>query len=133
MERLPSVLLENAVKEFSKLPGIGRKTALRLVLYLLHRPMPEVDRFSDAITNLRREIKYCKKCNNICESDICGICSSAKRDKSTICVVEDLRDIIAIEHTEQYNGLYHVLGGIINPIEGIGPDQLNISALVERV
>ncbi|MBT8195404.1 MAG: recombination protein RecR [Bacteroidia bacterium] len=133
MERLPSALLENAVKEFSKLPGIGRKTALRLVLHLLHRPITEVSTFGEAVIKLRKEINYCKICNNICESEVCEICTAPKRDKSTICVVEDLRDIIAIEHTEQYKGLYHVLGGIINPIEGIGPDQLNISALIERV
>lgn len=133
MEKFSSKLLQTAVDEFSKLPGIGKKTALRLVLHLLRQKEEDVGVFADAITNLRNNILYCKKCFNISDKEECEICSSNSRDKSTICVVEDLRDIIALENTGQYNGLYHVLGGIISPMDGIGPDDLHIDALINRV
>ncbi|MGX5689172.1 recombination mediator RecR [Arcticibacter tournemirensis] len=128
-----SRLLENAVNEFSKLPGVGQKTALRLVLHLLNQPSQEVENLSDALTRLKREIRYCKVCGNISDSEVCGVCSANKRDKSLVCIVEDTRDIMAIENTNQYNGVYHVLGGLISPMDGIGPSDLNIERLVERV
>jgi len=126
----PSKLIENAVVEFAKLPGIGKKTAMRLVLHLLKQKETEVELFGEAIIKMRKETKFCKNCNNISDNDLCSICSSHKRDHSTICVVEDVRDVIAIENTEQYKGIYHVLGGIISPIEGIGPNDLNIQPLI---
>ena len=132
-DKYPSSLLEKAVSEFSKLPGIGRKSALRLVLYMLRRENEEVDDFSEAITTLKHEVKYCKVCHNISDTDVCPICSDVRRDATTICVVENIQDVMAIEKTQQYNGLYHVLGGIISPMDGIGPNDIEISSLVERV
>ena len=131
--QLPSSLLESAVNEFSKLPGIGKKTALRLVLHLLKKETGEVQQFSDTISRMRREIKFCQRCCNIADADICSICANSMRKQDMICVVENIRDVIAIESTQQYNGIYHVLGGIISPLDGIGPDQLNIESLIQRV
>lgn len=128
-----SKLLENAVAEFSKLPGIGQKTALRLVLHLLNQDKEDVGRFSHALTRLRNEIKYCKVCCNIADQDICEICAAPKRNRQLICIVEDTRDVMSIENTNQYNGLYHVLGGLISPMDGIGPSDLHIEPLVERL
>lgn len=129
----PSRLLENAVNEFASLPGIGRKTALRLVMHLLRKDSEEVRRFGETIIRLREDIKYCKICHNISDTEICGICSDKSRDPSIICVVESVQDVLAIENTRQYRGLYHVLGGIISPIDGIGPSDLNIDSLEEKV
>lgn len=133
MESLSSKLLQSAVDEFSRLPGIGRKTSLRLVLHLLKQPKEQVENFTGAISSLRSHVQYCKLCFNISDSELCPICSSPVRDHTMICVVEDLRDIIAIENTSQYKGLYHVTGGIISPMNGIGPDDLTISPLIDRV
>lgn len=134
MERqYPSVALERAVREFSTLPGIGRKTALRLVLHLLSRPEEEVRQFGQAFVSLKSEIRYCKVCHNISDSDVCMICANPKRDVSMICVVENIQDVLAIENTMQFNGLYHVLGGVISPVDGVGPMNLQIESLVERV
>jgi recombination protein RecR len=130
---LSSNLLEAAVKEFSQLPGIGKKTALRLVLHLLKQEENTVTQFSETITRMRREIKFCKQCHNIADHELCSICSNSSRKKETICVVENIRDVIAIESTEQYNGLYHVLGGVISPLDGIGPEQLTLESLSNRV
>lgn len=131
--QLPSTLLENAVAEFSKLPGIGKKTALRLVLHLLKKEVNEVQHFGETIAKMRRDIKFCHRCHNISDGDICSICSNSQRKQEMICVVENIRDVIAIESTQQFNGVYHVLGGIISPLDGIGPDQLNIESLVHRI
>jgi recombination protein RecR len=128
-----SKLLENAVNEFSRLPGIGNKTALRLVLHLLQQPVQDVERLSESLIQLRKEIKHCVKCRNISDQDICEICVSVKRDQGLICVVEDTRDVMAIENTNQYNGVYHVLGGLISPMDGVGPSQLNIDSLIDRL
>ena len=128
-----SKLLEDAVAEFAKLPGVGQKTALRLVLHLLKQDRAEVDRFSISISKLRNEIQFCQTCHNISDHLICQICSAPKRDKGTICVVEDTRDVMAIENTNQYNGLYHVLGGLISPMDGVGPSDLEVDTLVERL
>ena len=128
-----SALLENAVNEFSKLPGIGRKTALRLVLHLLKQEGPAVSHFSEVIAKMRSEIRFCHRCYNVSDGDICSICANSSRKQELICVVESLRDVIAIESTQQYNGIYHVLGGIISPLDGVGPDQLNIEPLIARV
>jgi recombination protein RecR len=128
-----SALLENAVNEFAKLPGIGKKTALRLVLHLLKQNENDVTRFSEVIAKMRNEIKFCHRCYNVADGDICSICANSMRKQETICVVENIRDVIAIESTQQYNGTYHVLGGIISPLDGIGPDQLNIESLIQRV
>lgn len=128
-----SKLLENAVAEFAKLPGVGQKTALRLVLHLLNRDKDEVQKFSTAISKLRNEIQFCQTCHNISDQQVCEICSSYKRDHSLICVVEDTRDVMAIENTSQYNGVYHVLGGLISPMDGIGPADLEVDTLVERL
>lgn len=128
-----SRLIENAVEEFSRLPGIGKKTALRLVLHLLKQDPSQTSELSHALVDLRNNIKYCEKCFNISDEEVCNICKSSRRDQSIICLVEDTRDVLAIENTSQYNGLYHVLGGIISPIEGIGPDELKITELIERV
>lgn len=128
-----SSLLENAVTEFAKLPGIGKKTALRLVLHLLKQDVKEVGHFSEIISKMRSEIKFCQRCFNVADGDICSICSNSMRRQEMICVVENIRDVIAIESTQQYNGTYHVLGGIISPLDGIGPDQLNIESLIHRV
>jgi recombination protein RecR len=130
---LPSTLLENAVHEFSKLPGIGRKTALRLALHLLKQNEQEVELFGNAMIRLRKEIVYCRVCYNISDTDVCSICSNPSRDAQTVCVVENIRDVMSIENTQQYKGLYHVLGGIISPMEGIGPSDLQIDSLIERV
>ncbi len=130
---LSSHLLEAAVKEFSKLPGIGKKTALRLVLHLLKQEQTEVANFSDTISRMRKEIKFCKNCFNISDQDQCTICTQPSRKRGIVCVVESIRDVIAIESTEQYNGLYHVLNGVISPLDGIGPDQLTIESLTSRV
>lgn len=129
----PSQLLEKAVCEFSKLPGIGRKTALRLVLDLLRRTEDEVDGFASAVTRLRKKVKHCRVCHNISDTDVCPICSDRRRDTTSICVVENIRDVMAVENTQQYNGLYHVLGGIISPMDGVGPSDIEIDSLVERV
>jgi len=128
-----SKLLENAVNEFSSLPGIGQKTALRLVLHLLNQPQAEVEKFSNSLLILKRDIRYCNECHNISDHELCQICSSVKRDKSLVCVVEDTRDVMAIENTGQYQGTYHVMGGLISPMDGIGPSDLNIESLVKRV
>lgn len=132
-QQYPSQLLERAVQEFSKLPGIGRKTALRLVLHLLRQDEADVLQFSDAVRDMRREVKRCRVCHNICDSDVCPICSDPRRDAETICVVENIQDVLAVENTQQYHGLYHVLGGVISPMDGIGPADLEIESLVERV
>ncbi|MEO7214284.1 recombination mediator RecR [Mucilaginibacter sp.] len=128
-----SKLLEDAVAEFAKLPGVGQKTALRLVLHLLNRDKEEVARFSTSVSRLRNEIQFCSTCHNISDSTICEICASHKRDRSLVCVVEDTRDVMAIENTNQYNGVYHVLGGLISPMDGIGPSDLQVDTLVERL
>jgi recombination protein RecR len=129
----PSKLIENAVNEISRLPGIGKKTALRLALHLLKQKENVTLELAEAIVTLRRDIKYCQTCHNISDQEICTFCTSPKRDHSIICVVEDIQDVLAIENTSQYHGLYHVLGGIISPIQGIGPDELNIESLFRRV
>lgn len=129
----PSRLLENAVNEFASLPGIGRKTAFRLVMHLLRRDEEDVKRFGESIIRLHGEIKYCSICNNISDTEICNICNDEKRDRSIICVVESIQDVMAIENTRQFKGLYHVLGGIISPIDGIGPSDLKIDSLEDKV
>ncbi|HEY8928317.1 MAG TPA: recombination mediator RecR [Mucilaginibacter sp.] len=128
-----SKLLEDAVAEFSKLPGVGQKTALRLVLHLLNQDVNDVEKFSSSITKLRNEIMFCNTCLNISDSVVCEICSSPKRDRSIICVVEDTRDVMAIENTNQYNGVYHVLGGLISPMDGVGPSDLEVESLLARL
>jgi len=128
-----SKLLEKAVSEFAKMPGVGRKTALRLVLNFLRQSDDDVQAFADALTTLKKEIKHCKICHDISDTEICPICSNPHRDRSIICVVENVQDVMAIENTQQFNGLYHVLGGVIAPVEGIGPSDLEIQSLVERV
>ena len=132
-QQYPSKLLETAVGELAKLPGIGRKTALRLVLYLLRQDTDESVRLADAIKTLRQEVQHCHVCHNISDSDTCPICADPRRDASTICVVENIRDVMAIENTLQYRGLYHVLGGVISPMDGIGPSDIEIASLVGRV
>ena len=129
----PSKLIESAVDELAKLPGIGRKTALRLVLHLLKAETEETADLADALVKMRNEITYCKSCHNISDTEICSICANPLRDQSSLYVVSDIRDVIAIENTAQYKGLYHVLGGVISPIEGIGPSDLNITSLIERI
>ncbi len=133
IDKYPSRLLENAVNEFSKLPGIGRKSALRLVLHLLRQEVSDVNTFGNSLIQLRSEIKHCKICHNISDTETCQICSNPSRNESVICVVENIRDVMSIENTHQFNGLYHVLGGIISPMDGIGPSELEIDSLVERV
>ncbi|MCR4770177.1 MAG: recombination mediator RecR [Bacteroidaceae bacterium] len=128
-----SVLFERAVDELSRLPGVGRKTALRLVLHILRMDMNSVDAMANALVRLRHEVKYCKVCHNISDTDVCGICGDSKRDTSIVCVVENIQDVMAIEATMQYNGLYHVLGGVISPMDGVGPSDLQIQSLVDRV
>lgn len=128
-----SELLENAVNEFAKLPGIGRKTALRLVLHLIRQPENEVAHFSEVVHRMRKEIQFCSKCFNISDQSVCNICNNLSRRKELICVVESIRDVIAIESTQQFNGTFHVLGGIISPLDGVGPEQLNIESLINRV
>lgn len=129
----PSTLLENAVNEFAKLPGIGKKSALRLVLHLLRQDEAKVLNFAEAIVKLKQEVKYCKMCHNISDTELCEICSDDSRNKSLICVVENIKEVMAIERTGQFKGLYHVLGGIISPIDGIGPSDIEIASLEERV
>lgn len=128
-----SSLLENAVNEFAKLPGIGKKTALRLVLHLIKQDTNEVTQFSDIISKMRNEIKFCSRCHNIADTTLCNICSNNMRKQEMLCVVENIRDVIAIESTQQFNGVYHVLGGIISPLDGVGPEQLSIDPLLERI
>ncbi|AHF15796.1 recombination mediator RecR [Niabella soli] len=128
-----SGLLEAAVNEFAKLPGIGKKTALRLALHLLRQNPETVQQFSETIDRMRREIRFCKRCFNVADGDFCSVCANSHRQQRTICVVETIRDVIAIENTQQYNGTYHVLGGVISPLDGIGPDQLNIGSLLHRI
>ena len=125
--------MERAVQELSTLPGVGRKTALRLALHMLRRPVDSVEQFADAIATMRREVKFCSVCHNISDTDICPICADKRRDCATICVVENIQDVMAIENTQQYHGLYHVLGGLISPMDGIGPAELEIDSLVKRV
>lgn len=132
-QQYPSHLLEKAVSEFSRLPGIGRKTSLRLVLHILRQPDKDVENFISAISHLKNEVKYCKVCHNISDTDICPICGDPRRDESTVCVVENIQDVMAIENTQQYHGVYHVLGGIISPMDGIGPGDIEINSLVKRV
>lgn len=132
-QNFASTLLENAVNEFAKLPGIGRKTALRLVLHLLRQDKSSVDNFNQAITRLRHDIKYCNVCHNISDTDTCALCADSTRDSSTICVVENVREVMAVEATGQFRGLYHVLGGVISPMDGVGPADLQIESLVQRV
>lgn len=133
MQTYPSQLLEKAVGEFSKLPGIGRKTALRLVLHLLRQETADVDQLADALSRMKHEVVYCRTCHNISDRDTCPICSDPRRDRSMVCVVENIQDVMAIENTQQYHGLYHVLGGVISPMDGIGPSDLEIDSLVSRV
>lgn len=133
LHQLPSRHLENAVNEFAKLPGIGKKTALRLVLHLLNQPLTETLQFTQAIEEMKNEVKICKKCHNIAEEEHCSICNNPNRDVTTVCVVESLKEVIAIENTSQYKGLYHVLGGRISPMDGIGPKDLNIDSLLNRI
>ena len=130
---LPSILLENAVAEFSRLPGIGRKTALRLVLHLLKQEEPVVANFAETVARMRKEIKFCSRCFNVSDGEHCAICTNTTRNKQMICVVETIRDVISIENTQQMNGTYHVLGGIISPLDGIGPEQLTIPGLIKRI
>ena len=132
-QQYPSQLLEKAVSEFSRLPGIGRKTALRLVLHLLRQDTEDVERFTEAVQQMKYEVKYCQKCHNISDSDLCPICADPRRDSSIVCVVENIQDVMAVENTQQFTGLYHVLGGVISPMDGIGPSDLEIESLVSRV
>lgn len=132
-EQYPSMLLEKAVGEFAKLPGVGRKTAMRLVLHLLRQDVATVEAFGNAILTLKHEVKYCKVCHNISDTDTCRICANPQRDASTVCVVENVRDVMAVEATQQFHGLYHVLGGVISPMDGVGPGDLQVESLVKRV
>lgn len=132
-QQYPSVLLEKAVSEFAKLPGIGRKTAMRLVLHLLRQETASVESLGQALITLKHEVKYCRVCHNISDTELCQICSSPSRDASQVCVVENIRDVMAVENTQQYRGLYHVLGGVISPMDGVGPGDLQIDSLVKRV
>ena len=129
----PSIVLEQAVNQIASLPGVGRRTALRLVLHLLRQSDQEVEAFANAFTRLKKDVRYCRVCHNITDTELCPICSSTRRDHSTICVVENVQDVMSIENTGQYNGVYHVLGGIISPMEGIGPKDIEIDSLIERV
>ena len=131
-QQLPSTLLEKAVSEFSKLPGIGRKTALRLMLHLLRQPAANVDALTQAVSRMRHEVRYCSVCHNISDTEVCPICSDQRRDRSILCVVENIQDVMAVENTQQFHGLYHVLGGVISPVDGVGPSDLQIASLVER-
>ena len=132
-QQYPSQLLEKAVTEFSRLPGIGRKTALRLVLWMLRQDDADIEQFTEAIAAMKHEVKYCHQCHNISDADMCPICADPRRDATTICVVENIQDVMAIENTQQYKGVYHVLGGIISPMDGMGPSDIEIESLVERV
>ena len=133
MNNYPSILLSDAVDQVASLPGIGRKTALRLVLHLLRQPNKDVEAFTGAITRLKQEVKYCRVCHTISDQEVCPICQSHSRDKHTVCVVENVQDVMSIENTGQYNGLYHVLGGIISPMDGVGPSDIEIDSLIKRV
>ena len=133
MQQYPSQLLERAVEAFSQLPGVGRKTALRLVLHLLRQPLEDVDGFAEAVLRVKHDVKHCKVCHNISDNEVCTICNDPRRDASLVCVVENVQDVMAIENTQQFHGLYHVLGGIISPMDGVGPNDLEIDSLVERV
>ena len=133
MNNYPSILLSDAVDQVASLPGIGRKTALRLVLHLLRQPEKDVEVFTGAITRLKQEVKYCRVCHTISDQEVCPICQSHSRDKHTVCVVENVQDVMSIENTGQYNGLYHVLGGIISPMDGVGPSDIEIDSLVARI
>ena len=133
IEKLPSHLLENAVEQLSQLPGVGRKTALRLVLYMLRQPTDNTDKLTDALHHVRHDICHCRVCHNISDTEVCPICADQRRDSHTVCVVENVQDVMAIENTRQYNGLYHVLGGIISPMDGIAPGDIEIDSLAERV
>ena len=133
MNTYPSILLSDAVDQFASLPGVGRKTALRLVLHLLRQPDKEVEAFAGALTRLKQEVKYCRVCHTISDQEVCPICQSHSRDKHTICVVENVQDVMSIENTGQYNGLYHVLGGIISPMDGVGPSDIEIDSLINRI
>lgn len=133
MQQYPSQLLERAVEAFSQLPGVGRKTALRLVLHLLRQPLEDVDGFAEAVLRVKHDVKHCKVCHNISDNEVCTICTDPRRDTSLVCVVENVQDVMAIENTQQFHGLYHVLGGIISPMDGIGPNDLEIDSLVERM
>lgn len=133
LQHYPSAILEDAVNEFAKLPGVGRKTALRLVLHLLRQDKADVEHFGNILVALKSEIRYCRMCHNISDSDLCLICGDATRDAGTVCVVENIKDVMSIENTQQYRGLYHVLGGVISPMDGIGPGDLEIASLVKRV
>ena len=133
MQQYSSQLLERAVEAFSQLPGVGRKTALRLVLHLLRQPIEDVDGFAEAVLRVKHDVKHCKVCHNISDNEVCTICNDPRRDTSLVCVVENVQDVMAIENTQQFHGLYHVLGGIISPMDGIGPNDLEIDSLVERV
>ena len=133
MNNYPSILLSDAVDQVASLPGIGRKTALRLVLHLLRQPNKDVEAFTGAITRLKQEVKYCRVCHTISDQEVCPICQSHSRDKHTVCVVENVQDVMSIENTGQYNGLYHVLGGIISPMDGVGPSDIEIDSLVNRI
>lgn len=132
-QQYPSALLEKAVNEFAKLPGIGPRTALRLVLHLLRQNEETVDSFGSSVIRLKHDVKYCRICHNISDTDVCAICADPQRDPSTICVVENIQDVMAIEHTNQYRGVYHVLGGVISPMDGLGPSDLQIESLIDRV
>ncbi len=132
-QQYPSVILEKAVNEFAKLPGVGAKTAMRLVLHLLRQDKEAVENFGEVLIRLKREVKYCNLCHNVSDTDMCGICSDIQRDHATVCVVENIQDVMAIENTHQYKGVYHVLGGVISPMDGVGPSELEIQSLVERV
>lgn len=132
-QQYPSQLLERAVQEFSKLPGVGRKTALRLVLHLLRQEDQDVQAFMEAVSRLKHDVCYCKTCHNISDAERCPICADPRRDATTVCVVENIQDVMAVENTQQYQGLYHVLGGVISPMDGIGPSDLEIDSLVKRV
>lgn len=133
MTSYPSALLERAVGEVSRLPGIGKRTALRLVLHLLRQEESQTEALADSLVTLRRDVRYCRLCHNICDDELCDICANTSRDNSLVCVVENIQDVMAIENTQQYRGLYHVLGGIISPMEGVGPADLEIQSLVDRV
>lgn len=133
MSDYPSIVLEQAVNQMASLPGVGRKTALRLVLHLLRQPEQDVQAFAGAFTRLKQEVVYCRECHNISDNELCPICASSRRDHRTICVVENVQDVMSIENTGQYNGVYHVLGGIISPMDGVGPKDIEIDSLIERI
>ena len=133
MNNYPSILLSDAVEQMASLPGVGRKTALRLVLHLLRQSNKDVEAFTGALTKLKQDVKYCQICHTISDQEVCSICQSHSRDKHTVCVVENVQDVMSIENTGQYNGLYHVLGGIISPMDGVGPSDIEIDSLINRV